>query len=87
MHWRPMSEAPRDGSKFDVLCRSPEGVEVQVLDLHYGPKPMRKRPDGSIDDTLILWGRHNFLSPHLTAIGWRVPDSTTVDAAVTRGVG
>ena len=64
--WRPMSEAPRDGSSFDVKCRSEDGVEVVVHDLHFAPRSMWKfRRD------LILWGAKNPLSPYLTPIGWR----------------
>lgn len=63
--WMPMDKAPRDGSKFDVKCISQEGVEVIVEELFYGYKPMRS------DDTMILWGKQNFLSPYLTPVGWR----------------
>lgn len=69
--WHEMKTAPRDGSPFDVLCVSKAGIRVIVPRLFYGHKPMRKRPDGTIDDEQILWGKHNFLSPYLTPIGWR----------------
>lgn len=65
--YRPMDTAPRDGSSFDVLCKSKDGIEVEVKHLHYGPKPM----DAKDFTQLILWGKHNFLSPCLIPIGWK----------------
>ena len=64
--WRPMAEAPRDGSAFDCLVESKAGTRVTAV-LHYGYKPMRDRGKPE----MILWGRHNFLSSFLTPIGWR----------------
>lgn len=68
MNWRPMEEAPRDGTIFDVLCRSSEGEEVVVKELKYAYAPMDK-------SKLILWGAKNFLSPYLKPIGWRPHDT------------
>lgn len=62
--WQPMETAPKTGSSFDVKCRTPEGYEVVIVDLHYGPPSMGKGP-------LMLWGNHNFLSPYFTPIAWR----------------
>lgn len=65
--WLPMSDAPRDGSSFDVLCVGKGGTKVIARDLHYGHRPMGTRSLKS----MILWGKHNFLSPYLTPIGWK----------------
>ncbi len=66
MDWQPMDTAPKDGSILDVKCKSEDGVEIVVKELFYAFKPMR------IDDTMILWGKNNFLSPYLTPIEWRL---------------
>lgn len=75
--WQPMETSPRDGSKFDVLCKSEAGVEIAVAEIHWGYKPMDAKGKGD----MILWGKHNFLSPYLTAIGWkpRIPKTTIED--------
>lgn len=65
--WRRMETAPRDGSSFDVLCVSKDGVKVEVKDLHYAPRPMNAKDHSD----LILWGSHQFLSRYLTPIGWK----------------
>lgn len=62
--WRPMSEAPRDGTVFDVKCRSKAGIEIVVPDLKYARASMDKTK-------FILWGSQNFLSPYLEPIGWK----------------
>jgi hypothetical protein len=62
--WLPMDTAPRDGTVFDVLCKSKDGIEVIVPELKYGHAPMDKTK-------FILCGTHNFLSPYLTPTGWR----------------
>jgi len=64
MKWHPMETAPRDGTVFDVLCKSPRGIEVVVPELKYAHAPMDK-------SKFILWGAKNFLSPYLTPIGWK----------------
>lgn len=62
--WLPMNTAPRDGTTFDVLCRSQHNIEVVVPELKFGHAPMDRTK-------LILWGSQNFLSPYLTPLGWR----------------
>lgn len=62
--WKPMHEAPRDGSVFEVKCRSKDGVEVIVPNIKFGHAPMDKTK-------FILWGNQNFLSPYLEPLGWR----------------
>lgn len=59
-----MATAPRDGTVFDVLCRSQDGIEIVVPELKFAHAPMDK-------SKLILWGKQNFLSPYLTPLGWR----------------
>lgn len=62
--WRSMDTAPRDGMRFTLLCRSEDGVEVEVNDVKYAHAPMDKT-------RMILWGNQNALSSFLTPIGWR----------------
>lgn len=70
--WQPMDTAPRDGTMLDVVVVGPSGNEIIVPKLFYGHKAMRKRPDGTIDETPILWGKQNALSSYLTPIRWRL---------------
>ncbi len=65
--WKPIETAPKDGTVFDVLCRSKDGVEITVPELKYGHAPMDK-------SRMILWGSQNFLSPYLEPISWRPRD-------------
>lgn len=76
LKYEPMETAPRDGTNFNVKCTTPTGVEVLVVEIHYGPKSMGKHDKSG---ELILWGRHNFLSTYLTPIGWRPmpPEATS----------
>ena len=62
--WKDMASAPRDGTIFDVLCRSKDNVEIVVPGLKFAHAPMDKT-------RLILWGTTNFLSPYLTPLGWK----------------
>jgi len=65
--WKEMTAAPRDGSSFDVLCESKEGIAIVVKNLHFAWPPMGR-------GEMILWGTQNFLSPYLTPQGWRAPE-------------
>lgn len=64
MDWQSMETAPKDGTTFDVLCKSKDGVEVVVPELKYGHAPMDKTK-------FVLWGTKNMLSSYLTPIGWK----------------
>jgi hypothetical protein len=66
--WRPMDQAPRDGTPFTLLAKSKDGVEVIVLNIKYGHASMDKTK-------LILWGNQNFLSPYLEPLGWKPQES------------
>lgn len=62
--WFKMDTAPRDGTVFDLLCKSKENVEVIVPNIKYGHAPMDKT-------RLVLWGNQNMLSSYLEPLGWR----------------
>lgn len=62
--WRLMASAPRDGSSLDVACRTRDGRDCVVENLHYAFPPMGR-------GEMILWGNRNFLSPYFTPLRWR----------------
>lgn len=72
MGYRPMEEAPRDGSDFDVMCISKNGFMIEIKQLHYAYKPMFKYDP---KQEMILWGTKNFLSSYLTPLGWKPRDA------------
>lgn len=49
--WRPISEAPRDGTKFDVLLTGVEGLRRRVADVYF--KHCTRLC--LLDETLPLW--------------------------------
>lgn len=61
--WKVLATAPRDGSKFDLMCNTPEGKPHVVKNIKYGHAPMDKTK-------MVLWGDQNILSPYFTPMAW-----------------
>lgn len=62
--WKDLSTAPRNGSKFDVLCETADGGHHVCKDLLYGQPLMGRH------DELILRGTQNKLSSYFTPLKW-----------------
>lgn len=59
--WKPIKSIPKDGLWLDVLCRSRDGVVVEVKKVRYQNSRVRG---------LELHGECNKLSPYLKPIKW-----------------
>jgi hypothetical protein len=66
--WQPMSQSPRDGTRFDVLVSEPGHDEVVAKKLFWGEPLMGAR------NQRVLRGDQAQLSSYLRPRGWKLPE-------------